>query len=59
LLKSLQGEEVEGGGERNGKEEMMVEIEGRLGSEVDGNGGRLRDGSVGLVGMLGSGVSRT
>ncbi|MCI60698.1 hypothetical protein A2U01_0081954, partial [Trifolium medium] len=30
----------------------MVEIEGMLGSDVDGNGGRLRDG---LVGMLGSG----
>ncbi len=34
----------------------MVGIEGRLGSEVAaGNGGMLRDGSVGLVGMLGSG----
>ena len=33
----------------------MVEIEGRLGSEVVDKGGRLRVGSVGLVGMLGSG----
>jgi hypothetical protein len=33
----------------------MVEIEGMMGSEVDDNGGRLRDGRVGLVGMLGSG----
>lgn len=35
--------EVEGGGERNGKE-------GMLGKEVDGNGGRLTCGTV--VGMV-------
>ena len=53
--KKLQGEDVEGGGEKKGMEEIMVEIEGMLGSELDGNGGKLKDGSVGLVGILGSG----
>lgn len=33
----------------------MVGIEGMLGNEVAGNGGRLACGSVGMVGMLGSG----
>ena len=36
-------------------EGIVVGIEGMLGSEVAGNGGRFICGTVGMVGMLGSG----
>lgn len=36
-------------------EGKVVGVEGSSGSEVDGNGGRLRDENVGFIGMVGSG----
>lgn len=62
LVNMVQGIEVEGGGEKKGKEGILVGIEGILGNEEAGNGGRLREGSVGKmegsdgrVGIVGKG----
>ena len=46
--------EVEGGGERNGREGIVVGIVnvGIEGNEVAGNGGMLTCGIVGMLGML-------
>jgi len=49
----IQGVVAEGGGERKGKEGIVVGIEGRLGSEVAGSGGRVSCGTVGMVGRDG------
>ena len=46
LVNMVQGIEVEGGGEKKGKEGILVGIEGILGNEEAGNGGRLREGGV-------------
>ncbi|RDX66249.1 hypothetical protein CR513_55006, partial [Mucuna pruriens] len=58
LIKRI-GVEVEGGGERNGMEGIVVGIVGNNEGML-GNGGRLSCGSVGMVGMLllGSGGKR-
>lgn len=45
---------VEGGGEKNGKViGILVGIEGKFGSEVDGSGGKVNCGRVGMVGREG------
>ncbi|KAF1882369.1 hypothetical protein Lal_00039016 [Lupinus albus] len=57
-MQTWQRYQARGGGEKNGIDGKVVGIEGMLGNEVAGNGGRLTCGSVGIVVgmfMVGSG----
>ena len=45
----------EGGGEKKGKEGIVVGIVGKFGSEVAASGGRVTCGTVGMLGRDGCG----
>ncbi|KAH7518732.1 hypothetical protein FEM48_Zijuj09G0202300 [Ziziphus jujuba var. spinosa] len=51
----LQGLVFEGGGEKKGILDGIVGMEGMLGSEVAGRGGKLGLRRLGMLGMVGSG----